>query len=79
MVWIRTRIFRAAETKHIKEGLPNRGHVLNKRRREHIEEGLFTEVSATLTETSLILTPGLARSQLEGLGFRVSMGLGFRV
>ena len=48
MVWIRSRIFRAAIRKHIKQGLPNKGQILNKRRRKHIKEGLYTKVTAIL-------------------------------
>ena len=48
MVWIRSRIFRDPKPKHIKEGHPNIGHVLNKRRRKHFKEGPFNKPSATL-------------------------------
>ena len=51
MVWIRSRIFRAPKPKHIKEGHPNIGHVLNKRRRKHFKEGPYTKPSATLLRT----------------------------
>ena len=56
MVWIRSGIFRAPKAQHIKEGLPNNGHVLNKRRRKHIKEGIFTKVSATLMVALLVPT-----------------------
>ena len=49
MVWIRSRIFRAPKTKHIKQGHPNSGHVLKKRRRKHVKDGPYTKVSATLS------------------------------
>ena len=48
MVWIRSRISRAPKTKHIKQGHPNIGHVLNKRRQKHIKEGPYAKPSATL-------------------------------
>ena len=41
-------MFRAPKTKHSKQGHPNIGHVLNKRRRKHIKEGPYTKPSATL-------------------------------
>ena len=40
--------FRAPKSQRIKEGLPNNGQALNKRRPNHIKESLFSKSSATL-------------------------------
>ena len=52
MVWIRFRIFRAPKTN---QGHPKNGHVPNKRRRKHINEGPYTKVSATLGASCRLL------------------------
>ena len=41
----------APKPKHMEQDLANNGQILNKRRRKHIKEGLYTKVSATLQES----------------------------
>ena len=64
-------MFKAPKPKHLKQDPPNNGQILNKRRRKHIKEGLYTKVSATLYRNDIPYSL-LTTSRVMGLGARMA-------